>query len=156
MFIDDADRRAYLRLLGWVVRRAGWRCIAYCLMSNHVHLLVLTPKPNLGRGMQVLHGDFARAFNDRHGLSGHLFQGRFDNKLVEDDEQFIGAAVYIARNPVEAGMCGHPRDWAWSSYGRGGPSWVDLDPLFEVLAAAGGDPRRRYDELVSAPGPAGC
>ena len=140
MFLDDADRWAYLRLLGTVVRWAGWRCIAYCLMDNHVHLLVLTPRPNLGRGMQALHGDFARAFNDRHGLSGHLFQGRFDNSLVHDDAQLLNVAAYIARNPVEAGMCAHPGDWPWSSYGRSGPAWVDRGPLLECSRPPAGIP----------------
>ena len=150
MFLDDIDRRAYLRLLGTVVRWAGWRCIAYCLMDNHVHLLVLTPRPNLGRGMQALHGDFARAFNDRHGLSGHLFQGRFDNSLVNDDVQLLNVAAYIARNPVEAGICAQPGDWPWSSYGRERVAWIDVTPVLELLAAAGGDPWRRYDELMRA------
>jgi putative transposase len=148
MFLDDEDRLAYLRSLGAVVRWAGWRCMAYCLMSNHIHFLALTPRPNLGQGMRTLHGDYARAFNDRHELSGHLFQGRFDNALVRDDEQLLTVATYIARNPVEAGLCAHARDWRWSSCWKSGPAWLDVRPLLEVLGSAGGDPRKRYDELI--------
>lgn len=150
IYADDADRLAYLTTTGAVVRWAGWRCLSYCLMSNHMHLLLQTPRPNLTRGMQTLHGDYARMYNDRHGTSGHLFQGRFKSRMVRSDEELLRVAAYIARNPVEAGLCRHPREWQWSSYGRGGPGWLDLDPLLDVLAAAGGDPRRRYDELVDA------
>src|SRR3712207_2241831 len=87
IFRDDADRSAYLRLLGAVVVRRRWSCLAYCLMDNHVHLLVEIPEPDLAEGMRQLHGDYARGFNDRHARSGHLFQGRYGSKLVTSDEQ---------------------------------------------------------------------
>lgn len=150
IYVDDADREVYLTKMGAVVRWAGWRCLSYCLMSNHVHMLVQTPQPNLGQGMRALQGDYARAFNDRHGVSGHVFDDRFKSKPVNGDEQLLAVAAYIARNPVEAGLRRHPADWRWSSYGREGPAWIDIEPLLEVLAAAGGDPRRRYDEIVGA------
>jgi REP element-mobilizing transposase RayT len=154
IFIDDDDRLAYLELLGWVVGREAWDCIAYCLMTNHVHLLVETPKPTLARGMQVLHGDYARDFNDAHGQDGHVFQGRYGSKLVDDDEQLVAAAGYIALNPVEARLCAGAQEWRWSSYSAlaigAAPPWLRPDRLFAVLAAAGGDPRRRYAELVGS------
>ena len=64
-------------LLEQVVVRHGWRCLAYCLMKNHVHLLVETPEPNLAAGMRRLHGLHAQRFNKRHGHVGHVFQGRY-------------------------------------------------------------------------------
>ena len=74
IYLDDGDRAAYLAMLGRVVVMKGWRCLAYCLMDNHVHLLIETPEPNLGSGMQRLHGLYAQSHNERHGRSGHLFQ----------------------------------------------------------------------------------
>ncbi len=71
----------YLALLAVTVAQARWRLLGFCLMGNHVHLLVETPEANLGSGMQRLHGAYARKFNDRHGRVGHVFQGRFENKL---------------------------------------------------------------------------
>jgi REP element-mobilizing transposase RayT len=87
IYLDDFDRKIYLVMLGRVTRRQRWRCLAYCLMPNHVHLLVETPEANLGAGMQRLHGSYAQTFNERHGRSGHVFQGRYGSVLITRDEQ---------------------------------------------------------------------
>src|SRR5687768_3109849 len=118
VFVDDRDRRRYLRLLARAVRKQEWVCLSYCLMSNHIHLLVETPRPNLGIGMQRLHGDYALAFNKRHSLAGHVFQGRYGANRIKDDEQLITVVQYIAANPVKAGLCVHAADWPWS--------WMDV------------------------------
>src|SRR4051794_25897040 len=73
IFEDDVDRHAYLALLGKNVRWHGWRCLMYCLMDNHVHLLIETPEPNLDVGMCRHHGAYARAFNRRYATPGHVF-----------------------------------------------------------------------------------
>jgi putative transposase len=100
IYRDDEDRRLYLTTLRLTVARAKWYCLAYCLMDNHVHLLIQTPKANLGAGMQRLHGLYGRLHNDRHARSGHVFQGRFGSKRVTDDEQMWITTRYIAQNPV--------------------------------------------------------
>ena len=74
IYQDDRDRGAYLTLLGAVVDEHAWLPLAYCLMDNHVHLVVETPEPNLGVGMRTLHGGYATTFNARHARDGHLFQ----------------------------------------------------------------------------------
>src|SRR3712207_7313843 len=102
IYEDDRDRALYLAMLAAVVRRHEWHLLAYCLMDNHVHLLVETPRPNLGSGMQRLHGDYALLFNRRHERRGHLFQGRYGAKRVRDDAQLVTVLRYIADNPVEA------------------------------------------------------
>jgi REP element-mobilizing transposase RayT len=131
---------------------ARWRCLAYCLMDNHVHLLVETPAANLGLGMQRLHGKYGRDFNDRHGRSGHVFQGRFGSKRMIDDEQLWTTARYIARNPVEAGLCRDALEWEWSSHAgvlaASAPGWLDVSRLLSYFGAAGGDAATRYSELV--------
>jgi REP element-mobilizing transposase RayT len=154
IYWDDEDCKLYLRLLAMVVGRKRWRCFSYCLMGNHLHLLVQTPDPNLGDGMRRLHGDYALLYNRRHGRVGHLFQGRFGSKLVEDDEQFWTAVRYIARNPVEAGLCQEPGEWRWSSHKAmledTAPSWLDRARLLERFGTTGGDPRRTYQGLIDA------
>ena len=85
-------------------------------MTNHFHLLVETPEPNLSRGMQRLNSAYAGYFNERFGLVGHLFQQRFGSRLIETDEYFGEAMRYIAFNPVRAGLCSRPSDWPWSSF----------------------------------------
>jgi len=99
-----------------VVRRCRWRVHAYCLMTNHFHLLIETPKPNLSSGMQRLKSDYAAYFNDRHSFVGHLFQQRFGSRLIETERHLEKALRYIAFNPVVAGLCKRPSDWRWSSF----------------------------------------
>jgi REP element-mobilizing transposase RayT len=148
---DDDDRRLYVRLLAGTVRQFRWRLLAYCLMENHVHLLVETREPNLGRGIHRLHSSYAQRFNSRHGRSGHLFQGRYGCVRIESDEQLWTVAVYIAMNPVEAGLCRDAEDWTWSSHravlSGHRPDWLDVPRLLDCFAAAGGDGKRRYAEL---------
>jgi putative transposase len=116
IFRDDADYAEYVKRLGEVVQRFRWHLLAYCLMSNHVHLVVETPDPNLPAGMQWLHGKYGRYFNERHDLFGHVFQGRYKAIRQGTDEQLWQLLRYVALNPVEAGVCRHPRDYRWSSY----------------------------------------
>ena len=153
LFRGDFDRRDYVAELSRVTIRMRWRLLAYCLMENHVHLLVETREPNLGRGIQRLHGAYASAFNRRHRHTGHVFEGRFGSRLVTSDEQLWGTIAYIAHNPVRAGMCDTPERHAWSSHAliaRGeAPRWLDERRLLEHFAGLGGDdPRRRYLELI--------
>jgi putative transposase len=149
IYLDERDRVIYLKILGTVVADHRWRCLAYCLMSNHVHLLIETPKANLGVGVQLLHGNYARVFNARHERTGHLFQGPHGTTVIRTDEQLCAAVRYVALNPVAARLCTAPEQWVWGSCGRR-PPWLDHDRLLEYLGAAGGDPRRRYAELISA------
>jgi REP element-mobilizing transposase RayT len=150
LYRDDVDRRRYLKLLADSVGRFGWRCMAYCLMPNHMHLLIETPRPNLGRGMQYLHGHYGRWFADRRGVAGHVFQGRYGAKRVTDDEQLWAVAAYLAANPVDAGLCASPEEWAWGSHraitGRVAvPVWLDVARLLELLGAGESrGARRRY------------
>jgi putative transposase len=114
IFLDDGDRQRYLRLLGRGIRKQEWECLSYCLMTNHLHLLIETPRANLGVGMQRLHGDYALTFNLRHDLTGHVFQGRYGATRIKSDEQLVTVARYIAANPVKAGLCHREEDWQWS------------------------------------------
>ena len=157
LFRDDVDRKGYLWLLGRVVGIKSWRCLSYCLMDNHVHLLIETPRPNLGDGMQRLHGDFGRGFNRHHRRSGHVFQGRFGSTRIKDDEQLWTVAGYIAANPVAAGLCRSPEAWRWGSHActvgaSTAPAWLDLGRLYERFGVWGGDPRARYLEAVAQRG----
>ena len=153
IYLDDVDRRRYLALLGGVVNQYDWRCLAYCLMENHVHLLLETPRANLAVGMQWLHGLHAQTFNERHGRSGHLFQGRYGSVRVTTDAQLWMLVRYLAVNPVKAELCERPADWLWSSHGAftGSrlPHWLDHSRLLQYFAAAGGDPVQRYAAMIA-------
>ncbi|MBE2315694.1 transposase [Solirubrobacter sp. CPCC 204708] len=155
IFGDDRDRRRYIAMLALAVGRTGWRLLAYCLMNNHVHLVIETRQANLGTGMHRLHGSYAQYFNQRHDLSGHLFQGRYDAVPIENDAQLWVAAAYVARNPVTAGLCKQAADWPWSSHADVlydcAPEWLDVDRLLAYFGTDGGQARHRYRALVALP-----
>jgi len=116
IFVDDEDRHGFLEILGDAVERFAWVCHAYCLMTNHYHLLLETPDANLSRGMRHLNGVYTQAFNRRHGRSGHVLQGRFKSILVEKESHLLELARYVVLNPVRAKMVRSVRHWRWSSY----------------------------------------
>jgi putative transposase len=156
IFVHPVDYLAFLSLLDDLSRRRGWQGYGYCLLSNHYHLVVETPEPDLSAGMQWLNGRFAQTFNHRYGLDGHLFQGRFHSVLVEGDWHLLELTRYLALNPVKAGLCRHPRYWRWSSYaavaGREAPRKF-LAPR-GVLRLFGSTPRQaraRFEEFVNDP-----
>ena len=118
--------------LGEVCSRFNWRCHACCEMTNHYHFVVETPDANLSKGMRQLNGVYTQMTNRRHGLVGHLFQGRFKAILVERDAYLLELARYVVLNPVRAGMVQSAEGWAWSSYramvGREpAPAWLETD-----------------------------
>lgn len=119
IFEDDWDRLFYLELLVRFDESAcgGPSVLAWCLMSNHVHLLVRMPIEDLSRFMKRVGVAYARHFNDRHSRTGALFQGRFASEPVDTDEYLMTVVRYIHANPLGAG-CATMADWRWSSYGE--------------------------------------
>jgi REP element-mobilizing transposase RayT len=152
IFLDDCDRRTYLLLLGREIERRNWKCLAYCLMENHVHLVLETPDANLGRGMQRLHSAYAQFFNERHERVGHLFQGRYGAVRIETDEQLWTALAYLAANPVKANLCDRAVDWQWSSCGHvlkgESAGLIDLGRIAWYLSGFNAEPLDAYASLV--------
>ncbi|WP_434111552.1 transposase [Methylocaldum sp. GT1TLB] len=116
IYFSDIDREAWLALLGQVCARFNGVCHAYCLMSNHDHLVIETPEGSLARGMRQLNGVYTQMVNRTHGRVGHVFQGRYQAILVEKDSYLLALARYVVLNPVRAGIVGDVGDWPWSSY----------------------------------------
>jgi putative transposase len=131
IFQTDSDRRQFLDVLSRVVSRFGWICHAYCLMSNHYHLLIETPSANLSQGMQLLNGVYTQRFNRASKRSGHVFQGRFKAILVEKESHLLELARYIVLNPVRARAAQSARAWSWSSY-RATAGLVDVPEFLTV------------------------
>jgi putative transposase len=100
VYRDDQDRRRFLETLAEMVERFGVRLHAYCLMSNHYHLLLDTPQANLSQAVGWVQVTYTVRFNRRHRRSGHLFQGRFKAQLIEADEYAQGLVEYVHLNPV--------------------------------------------------------
>jgi putative transposase len=116
IFLDDRDCERFLDLLAEVVERFGWVCHAYCLMPNHYHLLIETPRPTLSDGMERLNGRHAQYFNLRHGVEGHVFERRFRSIRVLGEGHLLELSRYVVLNPVRAGLCRTAAGWRWSSF----------------------------------------
>ncbi|HEV2816221.1 MAG TPA: transposase [Allosphingosinicella sp.] len=132
LFFDDTDRRAYLRLLGDALARHRTDCLAWCLMDNHVHLiLVPATKDGLRAPLASAHTAYSQRINRVRALSGHLFQGRFASYPMGDAHLMV-AARYVENNPVAAGLVGQAEAWPWSS--ARAHIWRVADGLTDVAA----------------------
>jgi hypothetical protein len=110
-------------------------------MPNHSHLLVTSQLKNISPAMQWLGARTAESFNRRYERSGHLYQGRFGSRLVEDDGHLLELARYLPLNPVKAGLCESPADWEWSSYSATAglvsePTFLETRAFFGALGSA--------------------
>lgn len=154
LYTNATDRRYYLAVLARTAEHHELEVHSWCLMTNHNHLLFTTPNADLDRAMHRLNSRYAHWFNAVHGWEGHVFRRRYSCELVESDGHLKWCYRYIARNPVEAGMCERPEQWRWSSFGwlYGGPGWRNDLPSNErhLLRHWGedGDARRRLRRYV--------
>jgi putative transposase len=153
VFFTDADRELFLDTLTGVVSRYSWICHAYCLMANHYHLLVETPKGNLSLGMRQLNGMYTQSFNRRHNRVGHLFQGRFKAILVEKESYLLELCRYIVLNPVRVKGKGEIAAWKWSSYRATAglasvPEFLSTDWILEQFAKNRAKAQKQYRTFV--------
>lgn len=153
---DDLDRNVFFERIGTTVAKYCWEMFAAVLMINHFHLFFRTPQPNLSRGMQFLLGGYAAYFNQRHERVGHLFQGRFRSRLIEDESYFWCVSRYVHLNPVPV-LVPRPELWPWSSYaGYVDPRlrlpWIAYDTLLAAWQGqwGGQDPLGGYRQYVEA------
>ncbi len=116
IFHDDEDRLKFLETLVRYRERHQIKVYCWCLMGNHVHLLIGEGNESISATMKRIGVSFARFYNWKYNTTGHLFQDRFKSENVEDDEYLLTVMRYIHRNPVKSGIVKRPGDWKWSSY----------------------------------------
>lgn len=116
IFEDRQDYIKMLELIKGCEEKGGAEIYAYCLMSNHIHLLIKEGKEPIETTIKRLAGGYAYWFNTKYSRSGHLFQDRYRSEPVEDDEYFLTVLRYIHFNPVKAGLCSKPESYQYSSY----------------------------------------
>ena len=138
IYRDDEDRTTHLAVIAQAMDRFDAQVLAYCQRGNHSPLVLHTRQANLSRLMRHVNGVYTQAFNRRHALAGHLFQGRFKAILVDRDAYLLALCRYVERNPVAAGIVAAADDWRWSSYRAhvrtvATPPWLDSDGLHGYL-----------------------
>lgn len=137
VFLEETDYATYLTLLAESCQKAGTRVLAWCLMPNHVHLVMVPADGDgLRRALAEPHRIYARMINEREGWQGHLWQDRFAS-FPMDEEHLVAALRYVELNPVRAGLVTTPEQWKWSSAlghlsGHGDKLVRDLAPLTVV------------------------
>ncbi|WP_442596860.1 transposase [Neobacillus sp. D3-1R] len=116
IFYDDKDHQQYLSILKETQEQLPYYLHSYCLMSNHIHLLLETQNIPITEIMKTIQTHYAVYFNKRYDLVGHVFQGRFKSDLIKDASHFLNTSRYIHTNPLEAEITSEIQDYPWSSY----------------------------------------
>ncbi len=117
IFLCDDDYEHFLVLLKRYKKRLSFRLFAWCLMPNHVHLVVEVPMPrDLSRLMHGMNLAYARWFNGKYGKVGHLWQGRFKSSVILKEEYALRCIEYIELNPVRAKLVADPLAYPWTSF----------------------------------------
>ena len=116
IFLNNTDRREFIRILTHVANRHGWNIYAYCLMRNHYHLVLNVDDRGLSRGMCELNSAYALAFNNSHERINHVFGKRYWSEYLAADRRLLTVVRYVVQNPRRAGRAGSLESYAWSSY----------------------------------------
>jgi putative transposase len=155
IFAAPQDYERYLRALRDLKKELGIAVYAFCLMTNHVHLLLAPREPGaLGKLMKRLAGRQTRHHNRLEGRSGTLWEGRYKSSVVDRDDYLLACSRYIELNPVRARIVRRPEDYPWSScryrLGLDRSDWLDPDPCYVGLGATDAERRRWYQEFLRA------
>ncbi|MCU0293409.1 MAG: transposase [Thermoanaerobaculaceae bacterium] len=152
IFTHPEEADAWLAAVQEVKRRDGFAVLAWCLMSNHFHLVLRTGPVPLSRSMRSLQGRFAMGFNRRHRLIGPVWQSRYKARLVESDRYLRRLVAYVHLNPVAAGLVARPEDYPRSGHreilGRATATLADPDELLRLFGEARPAARRVYRETI--------
>ena len=117
IFLDDSDRSIFIEKLNKARETGGFQLYAYCLMDNHVHLLIKEGE-ELGTSIKRITVGYVQLHNNKYGRTGHLFQNRFSSEAVEEEQYLMRVIRYIHRNPLKAGMIARLEEYPWSSYDK--------------------------------------
>jgi len=128
LFNDNEDHHRFLQTIKFYKETSGYEIYAYCLMSNHIHLLLKVGSEPMAQFMRRICGKFVYWYNHKYERAGYLFQDRFKSEPVEDDPYFLSALRYIHQNPLKAGLVKDINRYPWSSY----RAYVKKDKLVDV------------------------
>jgi REP element-mobilizing transposase RayT len=153
IFADDRDRNRLYEIIAASLDRYRHRILAFCLMSNHIHLAIQVADIPLSRIMQCISQRYTQWHNWRYRQTGHLFQGRYKAILVDADAFLLELAAYIHLNPVRAGMTASAETYPWSSHGaylgKESVAWIDPEPVLSLLSPSTDTARDMFSRFVA-------
>ncbi len=153
IFISKEDYWSFIDLLKELNEVFNVNIAAYCLMTNHYHLLVQTPHANLSRSMRHLNGIYTQSYNRRHGCDGQLFRGRYKSIVVESDSYALELVRYIHRNPLDTGLVDNLQKYQWSTHkiylsDAKKWKWVYKDYILKLFSKSKPESMRLYRQFV--------
>ena len=161
VFKDQEDFLVYLYRVEEALEyynEHNYKIVGYCLMTNHVHLIIKTDTKPLGLLISRIHSIYTKYFNRKHGYVGHLFQDKYFGELIKDEAHLLETSRYVHLNPVNALMVDSPEDYSWSSYnvmiGKEDQQLVDKEILLEYFK--GEDKFEEYKSFVESKTPGGA
>ena len=151
LFRDSADNKYFIELILEAKKKYQFKLLCYCLMVNHYHLEIKTGEIEIWKIMRQINLHYAKYFNHKYGLSGHLFQGRYGSNLIENNYKKLLVSRYIHLNPVRANLVSEAEKYRWSSYGdylnKKESKIVETDIL---LSFFGENSREKYKDYVES------
>ncbi|MGH7791996.1 MAG: helix-turn-helix domain-containing protein [Thermodesulfobacteriota bacterium] len=153
IFLNDDDKNSFLNLLGEASKMWSIQVHAFCLLDNHYHLLIHTPKENLSRSMRHVNGIYTQRYNRKYGKDGPIFRGRFKGILIDANSYLLEVVRYIDLNPVKANILNTPEEYHWGSHHyylnkRPSISWLVRDEVLGRFADTYDHSIERYKEFV--------
>ena len=138
IYYDKEDYALFLTVLQEACNLFNVTISAYCLMTNHYHLLVNTPEGNISRFMRHVNGVYTQRYNRKHGKDGPLFRGRFKSVLIQEDMHLMGIVRYIHLNPITAKMVNGIKDYKWTRHSiylkrKSSVEWMDVELSFAII-----------------------
>lgn len=157
IFIERLDCEKYLEILAKIKKGSSFELLGYCLMGNHIHLLIKVNSDDISHVMKRIGTSFAQWFNTKYDRTGHVFQDRFRSECVEDEAYLLTVIRYIHKNPVEAGLVVNPLDYKWSScrvYCRGNdylPGFTDTDFILNMFGDQKEEAMEQFEKFSEKP-----
>ena len=156
VFKEESDFDVYLKVIKKFKEKYSLKLYGYCLMNNHTHLIIEPTKANtLSKAIQSITLSQIRLYHSKYNSSGHLWQGRFKNPVIQTDEYLLECLKYIELNPVRANIVSRPEDYRWSSYrfhafGEDENSMLDPDPMYLSLADTEEKRQKVYRDFIAS------
>lgn len=155
VFKEEGDFTTYLKTIKKFKQRYSFKLYGYCLMNNHTHLIMEPTKANtLSKIIQSITLSYIRLYHSKYRTSGHLWQGRFKNPIIQTDEYLLECLKYIELNPIKANIVSRPEDYRWSSYrfhttGCDENGILDKDPVYLSLADTDEKRQKAYRDFIA-------